>query len=92
MKANKLIGKWAIRTKPTKDIGDRSYTDSPIFILKANDNHIVCEPCEKWLRSKSPHVLDNDFCDDNWIDYKKLVELPFWAKVLKIIAYKFIRT
>jgi hypothetical protein len=96
MKATKLVGKWAIRTKRTRGIGDGrigdgSYTDSPIFILKATDNHIIFEHYETFLRDKRPSILNDDFCDNNWIDYKKLIKLPFWVKVLKIIAYKFIK-
>jgi hypothetical protein len=91
MKANQLIGKWAIRTKRTREIGDGSYTDSPIFILKATDNHIIFAHYETFLRGGRPSILNDDFCDNNWIDYKKLIKLPFWVKVLKIIAYKFIK-
>lgn len=91
MKAQELIGKWAIRTKPTRDMGDRSYTDTPLFILKADNSHIVCMHYEECLRSKESHILNDDFCDNNWIDYKKLISLSFWVKILKWIACRFIK-
>jgi len=90
MKAKDLIGKWAIRTKPTEEIGDRSYIDTPLFILKATDGHIICKHHWKWLNGKEPHVLECDFCDDGWIDYKKLIKLPWYLKLLSRIAHRLI--
>lgn len=92
MNTNKLIGKWAIRTKPMiyeNGVKDWSYTDDPVFILKVDDSHILYK--HYLLENKEPYILDNRWNDNNWIDYKKLVALPWWIKLLKLIAYRFIK-
>jgi len=95
MKANKLIGKWAIRTKPViyeTRAKDSSYCSTPLFILKATDDHIICLHYDKWLREKDkPYILNSCWCDDGWISYKKLIKLSWWIRLLKLIAYRFIK-
>jgi hypothetical protein len=76
MKATELIGRNAIRTAPTKAIGDRSYTNTPILILNATDSHIVYKhaaPFEKKIFGDEASVLGCDFADDNWTDYDELM-------------------
>ena len=73
MKATELIGKKAIRTAPTKEIHDRSYSDHPIIIKDANDHYIIFEYGDKWHRTYMDtdiHMLGYDFCDNNWEEFK----------------------
>lgn len=84
MKANKLIGRLAIRTKPVsygrnnftgEENRDYSYTSEPIHILKVTDNHIVYDyngTNNEIFEGK--HILNNRWLDDNWIDYEKLMK------------------
>jgi hypothetical protein len=78
MKATELIGKKAIRTARTAKIGDGSYTDRPLLILKATDNHIVyahCADFEVKMFGAELCILGCDFCDDNWTDYDELMAI-----------------
>ena len=85
MKAIKLIGKMAIRTGRTKDIGDGSYMSEPIFIIKADDSHIRYKHSGTALRSLGICTLGKDFCDNQWRDFKDL-ELDWWQKfIIKFI-------
>lgn len=82
MRAEELIGKLAIRTKPVelgKDIfgnrsRDYSYTSTPIRIVNATNEHVVFDykgtDAEKAFTHV--HVLDNRWADNNWIEYKSL--------------------
>lgn len=73
MYAENLIGKKAIRVARTKDTGDRSYTDHPLIIKRANSYRIVFEYGDDWHRKymdKNEHILGSDFCDDNWVEFK----------------------
>ena len=73
MRATELIGKKAIRIAKTKETGDRSYTSTPLIIKRANEHYIVFEYGDKWHRTymdTDEHILDYDFCDDNWVEFK----------------------
>ncbi len=83
----KLEGKLAIRKEPVKlgknNFGyenyDYSYTTTPIRILKVTENHIIYD--HKGTKEenifKSTGILDKRWIDNNWIDYKKLVEAKY---------------
>lgn len=72
MNIRELIGKMAIRTKPTKS-GDYSYTNSGIKILKVTDTHILHQ-CN--YSKDNINILINDRWDDDcWEDYDKLMEI-----------------
>lgn len=75
MRATELIGKKVIRTAPTSH-GDYSYTSNPIIIINATDEHIIYKypsnNCFNYFENKE-RVLNFTWCDDKWIDYKKLV-------------------
>mgnify|MGYP003586247266 CR=1 FL=1 len=73
MKAIDLIGKKALRTAPTSITNDRSYMSTPLKIVDATNYHIFFEYADKWHRTymdTNIHILDSDFCDDNWIECK----------------------
>ena len=73
MYATDLIGKKAIRIAKTKETGDLSYTDHPLIIKRVNEHCIVFEYGDDWHRTymdKDEHILDYDFCDDNWVEFK----------------------
>lgn len=87
MKANNLIGKLAIRTKPVC-LGrdemlaeykyDFSYTTSPIHILKVTDSHIVYDykgTSEEEILT-GIYILDIRFIDSNWENYEELIKIP----------------
>jgi hypothetical protein len=76
MKATELVGKNAIRRRHVNIAGggvDRSYMDSPIHIVAATDDHIICS----WPKHPhlGKHILPYEWCDDNWIDYDCLMFL-----------------
>ena len=87
MKANKLINKLAIRTRPVKlginsitgeILYDYSFTTSPIRILKVAENHIVYDlknTSEEVIFGERTLVLDDRWIDDNWTDYEELISL-----------------
>lgn len=72
MHVKDLVGKRAVRTEPTKRIGDYSFTSNPLLILKVTEHHIVCKYCFNYLPSRE-QLLNLDFVDDNWVDYDDLV-------------------
>jgi hypothetical protein len=79
MKATELIGKRAIRTNcATLSYGiDRSYTDTPIRILKATDSHIIYQYDKEFDPVFDPikfHIMSYAFCDDNWTDFDELIK------------------
>jgi len=77
MKATELIGKVAIRTRPTNTIKDHSYTDHPIKVITATNHCITFEYADWWHRKYMDtrhHHLDSDFCDDNWIEYNGICD------------------
>lgn len=67
MKAIELIGKLAIRTKPTLD-GDRSYMATPLRIWFA-DSTFIQATREGGVLKGHDVLLDSNFCDDGWRDY-----------------------
>ena len=83
MKANELIGKNAVRTQPIYEVSQSfglgmntktplyNYTNSSVKILKATENHIVCE-IENYGGGTQIKLLDVRYCDDNWVDYDEL--------------------
>lgn len=87
MKANKLIGKLAIRKKPvtlgrndfTEEYNyDYSYTSEPIKILKVTDEHIIYshkDTNQENIFGDEVSILDNRWNDDNWIDYEELIKI-----------------
>lgn len=77
MKATQLIGKKAIRTAPTKEHGDFSYTNSPVEIVAATDTHVLKKNVgrDKAIYGDGIQVLNLTFCDDNWTDYDELMGL-----------------
>lgn len=78
MKASDLIGKNAIRTRPTNignGLQDYSHTQSPIHVINATESHVVFEylpEYDKFLSGKK-RILDCRWCDDNWIDFDFLL-------------------
>jgi hypothetical protein len=87
MKAIELVGKLAIRTKPS-ELGindysgerncDYSYTTTPIRIIKVTENHIIYNhkgTGEGSLFGKDKYILDSRWLDDNWTDYQELVKV-----------------
>ena len=69
MKATELIGKKVLRTK-----GD-DFTEFPIIILAATDTHIVFDDdpySTANINTENFMVLDQNWCDDNWVDYDEL--------------------
>ena len=83
MKAQELIGKLAVRTKPAMASWGRedgSYRTSPIFIKKVTETHIVYINAEDvdssdFELTHSIKLLPIEWCDDNWIDYDELINL-----------------
>lgn len=83
MKAQELIGKLAVRSKPAMASWGRedgSYRTIPIFIMKVTETHIVYINAEDvgCLNSELTHyvrLLTSEWCDDNWIDYDELINL-----------------
>jgi|GEM_PF-3970748 len=77
MKATELIGKKAIRTAPTKEHGDFSYTNEPVEIVAATNTHVLMKNIgwKKKIYGDDVHVLNSTFCDDNWTDYDELIGL-----------------
>lgn len=69
MKATELVGKLAIRTKPTKCSGDHSYMSEPILIEKVTDAHIFCRT---WMFPEDGHILNSRWLDDAWEDFEEL--------------------
>jgi hypothetical protein len=87
---DKLVGKWAIRTKPViKKNGyeDKSYSNNdPIFVKYATNKYIGFNMCDKDDSYKYQFTYggyDNDFLDNNWIEYKK--EKTLKEKALDLI-------
>jgi hypothetical protein len=92
MNANKLIGQKAIRTAPTQGIGDNSHATEPIFIVEANEAHIVYQFTEdgwfgRQMGTTDFHFLNSNWTDDNWTSYDKLMERSKAnLKALSIVA------
>lgn len=74
MKAIDLIGKNAIRTAPT--YGDWSYTDTPILIINATNNHIIFKAIGRKAKifGEEIRILNSRWCDDSWIDFDELIK------------------
>ncbi len=74
MKANQLIGRWALRTKPAvhpNGLTDRSYMSGhPVKILKVTDTHIVYYARITGVRNLSRDVWDNDWMNANVLSVK----------------------
>lgn len=66
----KFVGHEIIRTKPTTDIGDWSYTDEPVIFVGFTQ-----DGCIKYIDPKFDDkvggVLPLTFTDRNWITFKK---------------------
>lgn len=66
----KFVGHEIIRTKPTTDIGDWSYTDEPVVFVGFTQ-----DGCIKYIDPKFDDkvggVLPLTFTDRNWITFKK---------------------
>jgi len=67
MEVRELVGRWTIRTDSC--LGDWSYTDSPIFIIKVTKRGIVYR--DDLFKDK--RRLGKEWLDNNWTDYEKLV-------------------
>lgn len=82
-----LVGKNAIRTKPTAVSGDynRNFMTCPIHVLKVTDSHILWR-CVSDTTSAT-RILTYEFIDDNWTDYDKLMDL---TETLSEVAEKII--
>lgn len=81
MHPQQLIGKKALRTKPTIQ-GDYSFTSrNPVVILACTESHIVIEHTggdkEMMLSHKgdAKSVLNCAYIDDNWTSYDDLMNL-----------------
>ena len=73
MKATELIGKLAIRNKPTERFGDRSYMDEPLRIVHATDNHVIVGFVDNFMHMSPTSILDDDWID-GWEDFAPLQE------------------
>jgi len=58
---------------------DYSYSDEPLFILAATENHIIYKHPDGSFNAKhlsdKTHILNCRWCDDNWADYDELMKL-----------------
>lgn len=77
MYATQLIGKNCIREKPAilggreSELKDYSFCSTVIRIVAATEHNIVYE--HKLCGVTRTSILDERFCDDNWVDYDALV-------------------
>lgn len=68
----KFVGHEIIRTKPTTDIGDWSYTDEPVVFVGFTQ-----DGCIKYIDPKfddKVRILPLTFTDRNWITLKKALK------------------
>jgi hypothetical protein len=78
MFAKQLIGKLAVRTKPTS-YGDYSYCEDPLFIVNATETHVVVKYVKENSLAKMCDLIgkirlfDSRWCDDGWTDYEELI-------------------
>ncbi len=73
MRAEQLVGRWAIRTNSYLVGYDWSYTDEPIFIIKVTKNRIVYRHYNNKIL-KGRYKLDKEWLDNNWTDYEILAK------------------
>jgi len=73
MKSTELIGKLAIRTAPTKLIGDCSFTHEVALIVDATEHHTVIQftGIKQGIFGDDKMILGFDFCDNSWIEANK---------------------
>lgn len=68
----KFVGHEIIRTKPTTDIGDWSYTDEPVIFVGFTQDGCIkyIDPC----LSDKVRIFPLNFTDRNWITLKKALK------------------
>lgn len=68
----KFVGHEIIRTKPTTDIGDWSYTDEPVIFVGFTQDRCIkyIDPC----LSDKVRIFPLNFTDRNWITLKKALK------------------
>ncbi|MCK5127799.1 MAG: hypothetical protein KAR42_16200 [candidate division Zixibacteria bacterium] len=80
MKASELIGKIAIRIRPSLS-GDRTYMSSPLVIEEVTATHIVAYTRIDKLIGKDYFLLNGDWVDLFWIEAPELIALQFQNKL-----------
>lgn len=70
MKAKELVGKIAIRTGGNR-MGDWSYTETPLRIMKATEHHIYVAASN--YGEYREMLLDERFIDGKWTSFKDVV-------------------
>lgn len=86
MQAKELIGKIAIRTAPNKR-GDWSYTDEPILIVNATDDHIYAKKND--FGDIRELIFNQRFTDDNWELFEKVVPKPWSNEMVGDLCCKY---
>jgi hypothetical protein len=84
MQVKELIGKLAIRTKPT-DCNDWSFCYDPVLILKVTPDFIVYSYSgtkDENMFGREPKSIPLGRYGGCWIDYEKMMELPLKMRLL----------
>lgn len=74
MRAEQLLGKLALRSKPLDSSGDHSFITIPIKIMAVTESHIVFEWQEPMFKGHKG-ILGYNYLDNNWVDYEALMKL-----------------